>query len=144
MRDEHEIRTIARPACFLCGRGGAVLYTDLVDRLFCAPGGWILKVCPGCRLLWLDPTPTLDDLHLAYKNYFTHEAGQSTGRAALLRRLLYRFYQSVSAIPAALVGLHKAKIALRHMFLKNLTPGTLLDVGCGDGAFLNRMLQLGW
>jgi SAM-dependent methyltransferase len=33
---------------------------------------------------------------------------------------------------------------MRDMYISDLTPGRLLDVGCGNGLFLKRMSDLGW
>ncbi len=143
---KREIRTIRRPACFLCGSEGKVRYTNLVDRLFNAPGTWVLKECcgPACGLLWLDPTPLSEDLPLAYQKYFTHEPGKRASQSGRIRGLLYQGYQVASTVPATLTGLQKAKNHLRQMFLTDLKPGRLLDVGCGDGVFLDRMRKEGW
>ena len=71
-----EIRTIAVPACILCGTQGAPLYSGLRDRLFGAPGTWNVRRCANgrCGLLWLDPMPSPEDVHKAYASYYTHEA----------------------------------------------------------------------
>lgn len=33
---------------------------------------------------------------------------------------------------------------MRHLFLEDLPPGKLFDIGCGDGRFLHRMQSRGW
>src|SRR5262249_19831508 len=72
-----EIRTIPQPRCLLCGTEGDYLYRNLVDSYFDAPGKWDFKQCPNeaCGLIWLDPFPMAQDLHLAYSRYFTHGEG---------------------------------------------------------------------
>jgi ubiquinone/menaquinone biosynthesis C-methylase UbiE len=144
---QNQIRTAARPHCLLCGSLGKELYHDLGDPYFGTPGLWSHKKCPqtNCGLVWLDPAPIEADLHLAYQTYFTHgaEDGQPTF-AAKLRSALYSLYQGLQSIPAALTGLRAAKKRMTLMFLDDLKPGKVLDVGCGDGKFLHRMRQLGW
>jgi 2-polyprenyl-3-methyl-5-hydroxy-6-metoxy-1,4-benzoquinol methylase len=119
----------------------------LSDPYFGTPGLWHQKKCPqsACGLIWLDPAPVEADLHLAYQTYFTHgaEDGKPTF-AARLRDFCYRIYQAAQSVPAALTGLGESKRQMSQMFLDDLKPGRLLDVGCGDGMFLNRMRQLGW
>jgi ubiquinone/menaquinone biosynthesis C-methylase UbiE len=142
-----EIRTKGRTHCLLCGSEGKELYRDLSDPYFGTPGLWRHKRCPknDCGLVWLDPAPIEQDLHLAYQTYFTH--GAEDGKpsfAARLRSSLYSIYQGAQKIPATLTGLAAAKKQMSVMFLGDLKPGKVLDVGCGDGKFLNRMKQLGW
>jgi 2-polyprenyl-3-methyl-5-hydroxy-6-metoxy-1,4-benzoquinol methylase len=142
-----EIRTQPRPRCLLCGAEGRKLYASLADPFFDAPGVWDFKQCPteACGVIWLDPAPVAGDLHLAYKAYFTHseEAG-GLARSKNARELLYQIYRFTMSLPAALTGLASSKRRLRVMCLGDLTPGKLLDVGCGDGAFLSRMRDKGW
>ena len=86
-----------------------------------------------------------EDLHLAYSRYFTHgKVDGNPGLALQVRNVLYHMYRSVSSLPASMVGLQQSKKQLSLMFLADLPPGKVLDVGCGDGQFLNRMRQLGW
>jgi len=144
---ENQIRTDPKPRCLLCGVEGVGLYQDLGDPYFGAPGRWDVKRCPspGCGLIWLDPAPLAEDLHLAYQQYFTHgnSDGIPTG-ADRLRDLLFRIYQLTAAIPAALVGLQQSRRDLAMMYLGDLPAGKALDVGCGDGRFLNRLRKAGW
>jgi 2-polyprenyl-3-methyl-5-hydroxy-6-metoxy-1,4-benzoquinol methylase len=130
------------PACYLCGTPGISLYKDLTDDLFAAPGTWSVKRCPAdnCGLLWLDPMPLAADLGLAYQQYYTH--GESN------RRTLYRFGRFIfGALTDAFLstaGIPRERRRARLMFLDADPPGSLLDVGCGDGAFIAAMAKRGW
>jgi len=142
-----EIRTYQRPLCPQCGGAGNILYSGMQDRMFAVPGNWSLKQCsnPDCGLCWLDPSPVESDIPLFYVNYVTHERNDSKQRFLLgLHSFLYGGYMLASYIPSALLGLNKARHQIRHMFLKDVSPGKLLDVGCGAGVFLHRMHDLGW
>ncbi|MBK9794917.1 MAG: class I SAM-dependent methyltransferase [Holophagaceae bacterium] len=115
----------------------------------------------SCGLLWLDPAPFRDDLHLAYQQYLTHESPQllSSGRkrlesyverACLQRWLNYPFglsaahtlFGSVLAMitPAGIDGFMSSAMFLHHP----IGNRRLLDVGCGDGTFMARMRSFGW
>jgi 2-polyprenyl-3-methyl-5-hydroxy-6-metoxy-1,4-benzoquinol methylase len=115
--------------------------------LFEAPGQWNLKKCrnASCRLIWMDPAPLAEDLHLAYATYFTHSAqkGQTDG-SARLRLFLYAVYRFSNSVAAAVLGLRRYKRKMETMYLDEQRPGKVLDVGCGDGKYLNRMRSLGW
>jgi len=139
------IRTFDNPNCLLCGAPGKVIYTNLHDRLFGAPGAWTLKQCPahGCGLIWPDPAPLGEDIGLAYKNYYTHAEPRGKLAGAVFGACS-RLYWTAIRIPAGLSGLLAERREFLTMFLRNLSPGRLLDVGCGDGEFLHRMSSLGW
>src|SRR6185369_11326195 len=101
--ESNVIRTVPRPECLLCGSKGELLYRSLPDRLFGAPGTSDFKRCPNpdCGLLWLDPKPLAEDLHLAYKQYFTHANPEGrTTVTARFREFLYHCYQTGSSLPA--------------------------------------------
>lgn len=137
------VREVA--ACPVCGAPGKVRYSQLNDRLFGVPGEWSLKECTSssCDLHWLDPAPVPGDLHLAYASYYTHtapETGPSARHAIaalvpkILRGLLWRL-PGVKRIR----GNH-----VPFLYLGGDTPGRLLEIGCGSGAYLNRMHRRGW
>lgn len=142
-----EIRTFQRPFCPLCGGIGDILYSEMQDRMFAVPGNWPLKKCPSpeCGLCWLDPSPVEADIPMFYVNYLTHERNDPNQQFSLrLYSLLYGGYMVASYVPSALLGLNKARHQMSHMFLNDMKPGRLLDVGCGNGVFLRRMHDLGW
>lgn len=142
-----EIRTRSVPNCELCGTRGQILYENLADILFGSSGRWTLKKCPdlNCGLLWLDPVPLIEDIHLAYQQYFTHGATDGNAQSGFrFREVLYRAYRGLNWVTAALLGGKESKCQMANMFLDGIQPGKLLDVGCGDGKFLNRMRGRGW
>src|SRR5262245_56231624 len=142
-----QIRTEPRPICLLCGHTGKTLHERLADYMFNAPGEWTFKQCPNpeCGLCWVDPFPLPEDLHLAYQSYYTHDKipGANQARGGL-REFLYQTYCWASAIPSSLVGLQTERNRLAWMHLQALPKGRALDVGCGDGNFLNRIRKAGW
>src|ERR1035437_5589386 len=142
-----EIRTFQRPFCPLCGGAGNSLHSNMQDRMFAVPGNWPLKQCsnPDCGLCWQDPTPVESDIPRFYTNYYTHERSNPKHRFLLrLYPLLYSGYMIATYVPSAWLGLNKSRHQGRHMFLNDMRPGKLLDVGCGNGGFLHRMHNLGW
>ena len=145
--------------CPLCHVPGSVLYDDLRDRLYNAPGQWTLRRCPNpnCAIAWLDPMPSESDLAAAYRDYFTHPSAPSLRRRALryvktgylAGRYGYRA-DSVSAPQraigrlACLAPFRRAGLDVLVQHLSALPRGRLLDVGCGDGQIVEFMDGLGW
>jgi 2-polyprenyl-3-methyl-5-hydroxy-6-metoxy-1,4-benzoquinol methylase len=118
-----------------------------VDRLYEAPGTWDLSKCTNlrCGLIWVNPAPLAEDLPLAYQTYFTHGSKDESAKSgARFRLMLYSIYRVANKVAAALFGLQESKAKMATMYLGELRPGKVLDVGCGDGKFLNRMRNLGW
>ncbi|OPY57223.1 MAG: hypothetical protein A4E49_00091 [Methanosaeta sp. PtaU1.Bin112] len=142
--------------CLLCGDEGDILYSGLRDRLFDAPGIWSLMQCPKCQLVWLNPRPAADDIGKLYANYFTHEIPNNQNRNGGLRRVVkasilqssygYRIDGANRVMGSALsyVGPLKAIVCSSVRWLEAHEGGRLLDVGCGNGRFLDQMRQLGW
>lgn len=161
---EMKINTYPNSKCFLCNTEGTILYEELEDRLFGAPGKWNLKKCLNkeCGLVWLDPMPAADDIWKAYRTYYTHQTTNYQPKTMLRR--LYQFmlkvylakkfdYQHNSSISvwekviSMLMFLHpglRAKADFSVMYLKSRNNGKLLDVGCGNGSFMKNMRNLGW
>jgi 2-polyprenyl-3-methyl-5-hydroxy-6-metoxy-1,4-benzoquinol methylase len=163
------ISTEPQPDCYLCGKRGEVLYRDLEDRLFGAPGSWTLKQCPGsdCGLIWLDAMPTERDIGKAYLNYYTHEddTQKLKKRSSAFKRLKLAFYlardkgylrlrydaaNGASAL-GKLAGLliffyptYKATLDFNAMYLSVRSGAKLLEIGCGSGRQLEFLQQLGW
>lgn len=152
-------------ACPVCGtRARRLLHDKLTDRVFfCAPGTWQLYSCAGCGSAYLDPRPSPSSIHRAYDRYFTHDkpsqAANSDDAPALerLRLSLASGYANwrygsqnhstpnIGCLAAWLLPTYKAKIDRAHRYLPRVpVHGRLLDVGAGNGAFINRARNRGW
>jgi SAM-dependent methyltransferase len=78
-----------------------------------------LVECEGCGFKYFNPSPTEASLKYYYEDYMAHVPE----RISFLEKLYYRFFRNV----------RNAK----H-------PGKLLDVGCGNGKYLDFMRSQGW
>jgi SAM-dependent methyltransferase len=168
---EHELETVDHcPLCGCCGR--AMLYQGLADRVFfCAPGKWTLYRCTTCNSGYLDPRPTVESIGRAYASYYTHEpAGDHAHPIAVrgltrvlrdnyaaLKRAVFNDYLNAHynlvlrptfrwirwAISASPRRRLNADLLARHLVRKR--PGArLLDIGCGNGAFVGWARACGW
>lgn len=147
------------PTCPLCGAGGAILYAGLRDRFWSAPGLWSFRRCSACGHIWLDPFPTQEDIGKLYSSYFTHGIDRpnpfegddlwaqcrrgvisASGYPDLVRdeqeRLLGKFARHIPPI--------REECEQFTQGLEGPPRGLLLDVGCGDGFYLQVMRGLGW
>jgi SAM-dependent methyltransferase len=146
------------PACGATGR--RTLHTGLTDRVFgSAPGAWTLMRCDACASAYLDPRPTPGTLGLAYATYYTHgDEAAPAGPSLLgdLRRgmandyLLARWgYDEQPRVAGGrlLPRVLRSRGAIVDREIRHLPArpgGRLLDVGCGDGAFVAAAAQRGW
>lgn len=148
--------------CPICGSPHrALLFRNLADRLFGAPGRWTMYLCSACDSGYLDPRPTPVAIGLAYQDYETHRPAvifSSTGDGRLASRLrngyLNRKYgynlQPASRFGYAAMHLLPPPLRLewdhyaRHLPKPEPGRNKLLDVGCGNGEFLLRARSQGW
>ncbi len=143
---DNAIRASSCSDCYLCGTQGKILYRGLSDRLFGSPGEWNLKTCsnPECRLVWLDPMPLKEDIGKAYKTYFTHGKNKSNSQDKDLKEAILANLGKIYRAMLRATPLYYERKKRSLMYLDKLTPGRLLDVGCGNGDQLVQARALGW
>lgn len=156
------LETVAAcPVCFSDRR--RVLYSGLRDRIFfCTLGEWTLQECLSCGSAYLDPRPTPDTIYLAYQTYYTHQKvdripAEELHGARWLQRLLANGYKNwrfgtnfqpsnTLGVPIAfLLPSMRAVMDREFRHLPRPFPGArLLDIGFGDGKFLQNAHAIGW
>ena len=138
-----------------------MLHEGLRDRVFfCAPGKWTMYLCKSCHSAYLNPRPTDKTIYLAYEQYFTHQPLPDFNDLSVfgkLQRKLANGYRNwrfgTTDSPASRLGILAAIMmpgvrsnidaVMRHLPKPQLGQ-RLLDVGCGNGAFLLRARSAGW
>ena len=145
-------------SCPACGGAPSGAWREgLVDDVFsCAPGTWTLARCSICGAAWLDPRPTPDSVMRAYARYYTHDAVSLPGSSGLgpkvaLRNGYLRARWGYDASPSLALGrwvVGRRRRAALDLEVRHLPRpegrARLLDVGCGNGAFLATMKARGW
>jgi SAM-dependent methyltransferase len=136
-----------------------MVYEDLHDRFYSTLGAWNMSRCQACGLLWLDPVPLEDDIHLAYGTYYTHSRSEPQGIRRIYaavtdyhvrRRLGYpsTARPTTRVMARVLSLLHPggdAELSRQALYLrKGEGDPLLLEVGCGSGEWLTYMRGLGW
>jgi 2-polyprenyl-3-methyl-5-hydroxy-6-metoxy-1,4-benzoquinol methylase len=136
--------------------------TCLADLAFrAAPGEWRLQRCEACSASYLDPRPTAETLHLAYRNYYTHtDATPSAPKnpRQWLNRAIGNSYRNrlygtrlspslpFGGIAAPLFREASGRIRAMGRGLRRppARDASVLDIGCGNGEFLALALAMGW
>lgn len=151
-------------ACPVCGIGESdILFHGLRDRIFnYAPGAWDMHKCLGCGSGYLDPRPTADSIHLAYRTYHTHIEPDRVPTEKLrgvrrLQRVLANGYKNwkygtdlqpshpFGVLVAYMMPFRRAMLDrdYRHLPMRK-DGGRVLDVGFGNGGYLQNALEMGW
>lgn len=159
MRDNEGVLVRDAPICPLCGGAGVIAYADLRDRYWDAPGTWTFRRCATCGHLWLDPQPEASEIGKLYRSYFSH------GAASPLPFVGDDLWAQATRGVLEILGYKGASHRERERWLGSLfrlvppiweeceqpvrsvrgpPRGVLLDLGCGNGSYMDIMRSLGW
>ena len=154
--------------CPLCNsQKRHVKYSNLTDDIFqCAPGLWSFWECDSCRVIYLDPRPTPSSVHRAYSAYYTHQMTREEAaihtlfggmlykiqvaiRNSYLRKYLgyqHSYYAPFGWLVYKIFPLRVeiTNTTIRHLPYPTGTSQKLLDIGCGNGEFLELARSLGY
>src|SRR5260221_5267017 len=147
------IKSSLRENCLVCKSKGALLYHGLKDQLFSAPGQWNLSICENCKLIWLSPYPLPEELAGIYSTYYTHANVKRKLFSGITDRLTHQVYKALGYSNTRknlflTIGGHipffKEYTEMDLLEVRSSWGKRLLDVGSGNGEYLNRMQNLGW
>ncbi|QSR88592.1 class I SAM-dependent methyltransferase [Methylacidiphilum caldifontis] len=154
--------------CPICGGSGKTEIKEATDPYGDIPGKWSYRRCQNCFSLWMDPMPIREDIPKLYpKDYYTHEQSDKIFLIKRKENFISQFWKKVWVSELSAMGYRKelSSLGLKSSYIGQLltlfspikmaaqgecrylaghSKGKLLDVGCGNGAFLYFMKQLGW
>lgn len=106
------------------------------DRLHNLPGKFSVVQCKNCGLVRTNPRPTAETISFYYPaDYAPYHAEPiqraSTPRSGIVRTIISRLFKKL------LVNMDGRKLPI-------LEPGTVLEIGCANGVYLDALKQQGW
>ncbi|MBF0441037.1 MAG: class I SAM-dependent methyltransferase [Oligoflexales bacterium] len=121
--------------CPECHERSDVLHDAVADHSDCLEGRWKINICKNkrCGLAFIFPIPSRRELDSYYKSYYTHDLPKEPadfGASILSTRLLLKKLPS-----------HKKRELL---FLHDMSPSEVLEIGCGNGGNLIKLKRQGW
>ena len=148
--------------CPFCGSNDVYIKEErLVDWLSSPPSGyWRMNKCNNCEVGYLSKRPRESHIKEAYANYYTHSAKSETINNSSIRSTQKFFfdnfcqYSSSKKCVTSFVFYYISRIFFplglkfdsksRHIFKSPGGERKLLDVGCGNGEFLELAKHYGW
>lgn len=100
-----------------------------VDRLHQIPGRFSVVKCSNCRLMRTNPRPTAETIGAYYPaDYGPYQDKQN----------------SIRSQPSTLKKMILKALGFASRNVPNITPGSLIEIGCSHGEYLLHMIQQGW
>jgi len=113
-------------ACPLCHNSDLPDLYHASDPHYGIPGRYRIVKCANCSLIFLNPMYCDEELASLYPaDYYAYQDQLHVSRAKQIAKRALGYWQ----------GTKEPKLP---------RPGRFLDVGCGSGSFLQKMLREGW
>jgi 2-polyprenyl-3-methyl-5-hydroxy-6-metoxy-1,4-benzoquinol methylase len=116
-------------SCPACGSNQLRLFMSCIDYTV-SKEAFNIDVCESCGLQFTNPRPDATDIGYYYQSseYVSHTDERAPG----LINAIYRRVRTYT-------------LAQKRKLIESLLPvGSLLDIGCGTGAFAGNMQRAGW
>ena len=146
--------------CKLCGSNQKkIILTNCQDYLEKSPGKFTIVQCKRCKLTYLNPRPTMEELASCYSSgYYAYQKPNLTKIEKRLAKLNHSPFKDILKerfhYTSAQSHSFFKKILLRFLFLfcrplfrgvlQFQGSGRILDIGCGSGLHLWFLKNLGW
>lgn len=127
MKQHHPLE-LESTNCHICGQGSTILLFERLDLLTKYPKKFQVVQCLQCSHVYLNPRPTPKSMKLFYpKNYPPHNNPHIQDM-----RTPWGIWRSTHTLNkrCRLVGEH-------------CQSGSILDIGCSEGQFLNQLTRFG-
>jgi 2-polyprenyl-3-methyl-5-hydroxy-6-metoxy-1,4-benzoquinol methylase len=134
------------PRCIVCNKSDFCELFQTKDRMFNILGMFSVNKCNHCGLVFQSPQPTPQILkkHYPKQQYYSYKKS-ITGLSGLIskfRTYLINHYYEPSLLSTAFSAIVKGVPAIPHK--PKIKNAKILDVGCGSGATLELLKDLGW
>lgn len=149
------MKPLVETTCPSCGSSNPEPHLDAKDP-YDRGRSWRLVKCRAvdCGFVFLNPRPRPEDLGEFYgESYYSYQPSSESGTGRRLKDWIRRQViegRELSRRPGSLDPLRLHKRVLYCMLRRRLrfvdapSPGRLLDIGCGSGAFLLHNAEYGW
>lgn len=113
--------------CPLCGMDNAMSH-PVSER-----GGWRLKKCGSCAFVYLENPPPYKDFEdqFAWEKTSANETAERKSREPILHM--------ISGVVKKIRGRYIRPNKLGYLLAKFVSPGKVLDIGCGWGGYFNTL-----
>lgn len=124
-------------SCNLCGSKDSTFLFEARDRLHGIEGTFSYVRCPMCGLVYMNPQVVPEDIERLYPSDYAPHSTAAKGAAAVIRSSYNRLMKA-PVISQFIRWVTNVKIT-NDVYRQLDENSRILDVGCGAGAFLNRV-----
>ncbi|MBV1879113.1 MAG: class I SAM-dependent methyltransferase [Pseudomonadales bacterium] len=133
--------------CPLCGSVGTQAFLGH-DQLMGLPGEFIYRECNECAVLYQSPMPDAKAIASFYPDsYLDHDLPPVTKPFGWLRRAVLAGHYGYASLAGTVLSRFVGRLAGIGFYRDEVVfkrGGIALDVGCGNGKFVQKLSALGW